>query len=109
MKNKLLFGLLTTSILIVIASAYMAHEDEQRINTMCHKEGTSMSNVCKASIMTKLIDDLELKVLKSPTNSVNVSVNGEDLLILVEYARQLEAVIKMMDDDPSKARQLYKH
>ena len=68
-----------------------------------------MSNVCKHSIMTKLIDDLELRVLKSPSNSVNVTVNGDDLLILIEYARQLEAVINMMDDDPSKARQLYKH
>jgi hypothetical protein len=59
--------------------------------------------------MTKLIDDLELKVLKSTNNSNSVWVNGDDLLVLLEYARQLEAVINMMDDDPSKARQLYKH
>lgn len=64
--------------------------------------------VIKRSIMTKLIDDLELKVLKSPANQVNVSVNGEDLLIMIEYARQCEAVILMMDDDPRRARQLYK-
>lgn len=68
-----------------------------------------MGNVCKHSIMTKLIDDLELKVLKSTNNSNSVWVNGDDLLILLEYTRQLEAVIKMMDDDPSRARQLYKH
>lgn len=59
--------------------------------------------------MTKLIDDLELRVLKSGSNSINVTVNGDDLLILIEYTRQLEAVIKMMDDDPSRARQLYKN
>jgi hypothetical protein len=99
---------IATGILIGLA-AYLATKKELRLNTLCHKEGTSMSNVCKHSIMTKLIDDLELKVLKSPSNAVNVTVNGEDLLILVEYARQLEAVIKMMDDDPSKARQLFKH
>jgi hypothetical protein len=59
------------------------------------------------SIMTKLIDDLELKVLKSPVNTVMVNVNGEDLLILVEYARQLESVILSNDEDPKKAQQLY--
>lgn len=59
------------------------------------------------SIMTKLIDDLELKVLKSPVNAVMTNVNGEDLLILVEYARQLEAVILSIDEDPKKAQQLY--
>jgi hypothetical protein len=57
--------------------------------------------------MTKLIDDLELKVLKSPVNAVMTNVNGEDLLILVEYARQLEAVILSIDEDPKKAQQLY--
>ena len=57
--------------------------------------------------MTKLIDDLELKVLKSPVNTVMVNVNGEDLLILVEYARQLESVILSNDEDPKKAQQLY--
>lgn len=67
-----------------------------------------MGNVVKHKIMTKLVDDLELKVLKSASGA-NVYVNGEDLLILVEYCRQLEAVIKMMDGDPSQAKQLYKH
>lgn len=67
------------------------------------------TNVCKHSIMTKLIDDLELRVLKSNSNATNVMVNGDDLLILIEYARQLEAVIHSIDDDPAKARQLFKH
>jgi hypothetical protein len=69
---------------------------------------TSMSQVVKHKIMTKLVDDLELKVLKS-SSGANVHVNGEDLLILIEYTRQLEAVINMMDGDPSQAKQLYKH
>lgn len=60
------------------------------------------------SIMTRLIDDLELKVLKSPVNSTLVNVDGEDLLILVEYTRQLEAVVLSNDEDPRKARQLFK-
>jgi hypothetical protein len=64
--------------------------------------------VVKRSIMTKLIDDMELKVLKSPTSSVNVSVNGEDLLILIEYARQCEGIILSIDADPKKAKQFYK-
>lgn len=57
--------------------------------------------------MTRLIDDLELKVLKSPTTASTVTVSGDDLLILVEYARQLEAVITSNDEDPKKARQLF--
>ena len=66
-----------------------------------------MSNkVIKRSIMTKLIDDLEISVLKSPQAKQYVSVNGEDLLILIEYARQCEAVILMMDADPKKASKL---
>lgn len=64
--------------------------------------------VVKRSIMTKLIDDLELKVLKSPSSAVNVVVNAENLLILIEYARQCEAVILMMDADPKTAKELYK-
>jgi hypothetical protein len=66
-----------------------------------------MGEVVKRGVMTKLIDDLELEVLKSPASAVNVSVNAEDLLILIAYARQCEAVILMMDEDPRKARQLY--
>lgn len=60
--------------------------------------------VVKHSIMIKLIDDLELKVLKSPSSAKTVSVNAEDLLILIEYARQLEAVVLMMDGDPASAK-----
>lgn len=67
-----------------------------------------MSEAVKHKIMTKLVEDLELKVLKS-TSGANVYINGEDLLILIEYTRQLEAVIHMMDGDPSQAKQLYKH
>ncbi len=82
-------------------------------NKTAHKyevqRSTSMSEVVKHKIMTKLIDDLELKVLKSTSGVANVYVNGEDLLILIEYTRQLEAVIQMMDGDPSQAKQLYKH
>jgi hypothetical protein len=108
MKRNLLIGLVATSILIV-ATAYIASKPMAHINKMRQEEGASMGEVCKHSIMTKLIDDLELRVLKSPSNSINVVVNGDDLLILIEYARQLEAVINMMDDDPSRARQLYKN
>jgi hypothetical protein len=107
MKRNLLIGLVATSILLS-AITYIASRPIATINNERQEEGASMGNVCKHSIMTKLIDDLELKVLKS-NNSRNVYVNSDDLLILVEYARQLEAVINMMDDDPSKARQLYKH
>lgn len=67
-----------------------------------------MSEVVKHSTMSRLMDDLELKVLKSPSSSVNVTVDSEDLLILIEYARQCEAVILMMDADPKKAKQFYK-
>jgi hypothetical protein len=109
MKRNLLIGLIAGSILIA-AISYLARERGLIINKSYHKEGTTMSTAtCKHSMMTKLIDDLELRALKSSPNSVNVVINSEDLLILVEYARQLEAVIKMMDDDPSRARQLYKH
>lgn len=58
-------------------------------------------------MMTKLIDDIELRVLMGPTNATTATVNADDLLILVEYARQLEFVIQSIDDDPKKARQLY--
>lgn len=67
-----------------------------------------MSKVKQRTIMTKLIDDLELKVLKSPVNSTFTSVNGEDLLIVIAYVRQLEAVIMSMDEDPKKAKQMFK-
>lgn len=63
-------------------------------------------SVVKHSIMTTLIEDLELKVLKSPAKAVTVTVSAEDLLILIEYARQLEAVVKMMDGDPKQANKL---
>ena len=66
-----------------------------------------MSKTKQRTIMTKLIEDLELKVLTSPVNATTVTVSGEDILILVEYARQLEAVIISNDDDPKKARQLF--
>jgi hypothetical protein len=65
-----------------------------------------MTQVVKRGMMTKLIEDLELVVLKSPVNAKNVSVNAEDLLILIEYARQCEAVILMNDGDLRTARQL---
>jgi len=55
--------------------------------------------------MTRLIDDLELKVLK--TSASNVNVSSDDLLILVEYARQLEAVVSSDGDDPHNAKQLF--
>ncbi len=74
---------------------------------MKYERSTSMSAV-KHSIMTALIEDLELKVLRSPANAVNVSVSGEDLLILIEYARQCEAVILMMDGDHKQANKLVK-
>lgn len=67
-----------------------------------------MAAVVKHSIMTALIEDLELKVLKSAANAMNVSVPGEDLLILIEYARQLEAVVLMMDGDHKQASKLVK-
>lgn len=62
----------------------------------------------KHSVMTRLIDDLELKVLKSPSKSVNVTVSADDLLILIEYARQCESVIMMMDSDPKLAKEVFK-
>lgn len=65
-----------------------------------------MQKVTQRSIMTKLIDALELKVLMSPTNSTTTTVDGGELLILVEYARQLEAVINSIDQDPKKANHL---
>lgn len=65
-----------------------------------------MSNTPR-TIMTKLIEDLELKVLMSPVDSVMVDVNGEDLLILIEYARQMESIIVSDGQDPKKAKQLY--
>lgn len=67
-----------------------------------------MSAVVKHTIMTALIEDLELKVLKSPANAVTTNVPAEDLLILIEYARQLEAIVKMMDGDPKQANKLVK-
>ena len=66
-----------------------------------------MGKVIKRSVMTKLIDDLELVVLKTPAMKKNVTVSGEDLLILVAYARELEAVILMMDDNPDRAKELF--
>jgi hypothetical protein len=64
---------------------------------------------CKHSMMTKLIDDLELRALKSSPNSVNVVINSEDLLILVEYARQLRRALSYQSMRPvKKAKQFYK-
>lgn len=62
----------------------------------------------KHGLMEALIDDLELAVLKTPSKQKTVSVSGEDLLILIEYARQCEYVILMMDGDPQKARDIFK-
>jgi hypothetical protein len=62
----------------------------------------------KRSVMTKLIDDLELVVLKSPSKSVNVSVSSDDLLILIEYARQCESILMSLDSDPKMAKEYYK-
>lgn len=67
-----------------------------------------MAKPVKRSVMTKLMDDIEVKALKAPSKATNVWVSVDDLLILIEYARQCEAVILMMDDDPRKARELYK-
>jgi hypothetical protein len=67
-----------------------------------------MATAVKHCVMTKLIEDLEVKALKSPNKAVTVSVSIDDLLILIEYARQCEAVILMMDNDPRKAREIYK-
>lgn len=62
----------------------------------------------KRTMMTKLIDDIELAVLKSPSTTTKVPLSVDDVLILVEYARQCEAVILMMDEDPAKAKEVYK-
>jgi hypothetical protein len=67
-----------------------------------------MATLVKRFVMTKLIDDLELKALKSPTKAVTVNVSIDDLLILIEYARQCEAVIMSIDEDPLKAREHYR-
>ena len=58
-------------------------------------------------LMEALIDDLELAVLKTPAKQKTVNVSGEDLLILIEYARQCEYVIMMMDADPQKAKDCF--
>jgi hypothetical protein len=63
-----------------------------------------MAHLSKHGLMEALIDDLELAVLKTPAKQKNVTVSGEDLLILIEYTRQCEYVIKMMDADPKKAK-----
>jgi hypothetical protein len=66
-----------------------------------------MGKIIKRSVMTRLIDDLELEVLRTPASQRNVSVSGEDLLILIAYARECEAVILMMDDNPDRAKELF--
>lgn len=68
-----------------------------------------MAKVKQHGIMTTLVEDLELSVLKTPPAQKNVSVSGEDLLILIAYTRQLESVIKMMDTDPAKAKDVMKY
>ena len=55
------------------------------------------------------MEDIEKVVLKTPAHQSRASVNGDDLLILIEYARQCEAVIMMMDEDPKKAKEVFKH
>lgn len=67
-----------------------------------------METIVKRFVMTKLIDDLEIKALKSPVKAVTVNVSIDDLLILIEYARQCEAVIMSIDADPRQAREHYK-
>lgn len=66
------------------------------------------TRLSKHAQMTKLIDSIEMTVLKTPLHQTKVPIDSNDLLTLIEYARQCEAVILMMDEDPSKAKQSYK-
>lgn len=65
------------------------------------------TKVVKRSTMTRLLDDVERVALKTPARQKKTYVSTDDLLILIEYARQCEAVILMMDDDPSRAKELF--
>lgn len=56
--------------------------------------------------MTNLVEELELEVLAQPIIKKKVTVDSTSLLILIEYARQCEFVIEMMDSNPLEARKL---